>query len=144
MPARSHLIIMPSSVTTRLSPKLGLVCLCLLAACEQGNPGQSNLSTETVAQASPTIQQAAATKNKVNYEDEVESLNAAIESAIQLSAKQAHDGLRRHALARPGLADDRQGAPLVDLEREPVDRAPSGHAFAAEHVEWLPFELPKA
>jgi hypothetical protein len=26
---------------------------------------------------------------------------------------------------------------------EPVDRAPDGHAFAAEHVDWLPFTLPE-
>ena len=25
---------------------------------------------------------------------------------------------------------------------DPVDREPSGHAFASEHVDWLPFELP--
>jgi hypothetical protein len=25
---------------------------------------------------------------------------------------------------------------------EPVDREPAGHAFAAEHVAWLPFALP--
>ena len=25
---------------------------------------------------------------------------------------------------------------------DPVDREPSGHAFANEHVRWLPFELP--
>jgi hypothetical protein len=24
---------------------------------------------------------------------------------------------------------------------DPVDRAPDGHAFAREHVDWLPFEL---
>lgn len=95
MLAPSHPTIMPTNVTIRLSPKLGLICFCLLAACEQGSPGQSNLSTEAVAQASPTTQQVAATKSKINYEGEVESLNAAIESAIQLSAKQAHDGLLR-------------------------------------------------
>ncbi len=126
MLAPSHLIIMPASVTTRLSPKLGLICLCLLAACEQGNPGQSNLSTETVAQASPTTQQAAATKNKVNYEDEVESLNASIESAIQLSAKQAHDGLLRLELASlyverarlTGSYDDYRQAEAVLVDQE--------------------------
>ena len=31
--------------------------------------------------------------------------------------------------------------PLAAFD-EPVDRAPSGHAFAAEHVAWLPFEVP--
>ncbi len=26
---------------------------------------------------------------------------------------------------------------------EPVDRSPQGHAFAAEHAAWLPFEIPR-
>lgn len=95
MLAPSHSTIMPTSLTTRLGLTLSLVCLYQLAACDQGNPEQPNSSTEVVAQTVPATQQVAATKSQINYESELESLNAAVQSAIQLSAKQAHDGLLR-------------------------------------------------
>ncbi len=95
MLAPSRPTIMPSTFTTRLSLTLSLVCLCLLSACDQRNPGQSSSSNEAVAQTAHTTKQVAATKSQVNYESELDSLNAAIESAVQLSAKQTHDGLLR-------------------------------------------------
>lgn len=117
---------MPTSVTARLSPKLSLICLCLFAACDDGNPGQSNLSTEAVAQTAHAAQQVAATKSQVNYESELESLNAAIESAVQLSAKQPHDGLLRLELVSlyverarlTGNYEDYQHAESVLAEQE--------------------------
>jgi hypothetical protein len=33
--------------------------------------------------------------------------------------------------------------PLAAFD-DPLDRAPQGHAFAAEHVSWLPFALPES
>lgn len=84
---------MPTGFTNRLGPKLSLICLCLLVACDQGSTGQSNSSARDGAQTARATGQVAATEKQISYESELGSLNAAIETAIQLSAKQTHDGL---------------------------------------------------
>ncbi|MBX3326060.1 MAG: hypothetical protein KF682_09205 [Nitrospira sp.] len=117
---------MTTSLITRLSLTLSLVYLCLLAACDQGSPEQSNSSAEAMAQTAYTTQQVAATQRQVNYESELESLNAAIESAIQLSAKQIHDGLLRLELVSlyverarlTGNYDDYRQAESVLVDQE--------------------------
>ena len=84
---------MPTSFTNRLGPKLSLICLCLLAACDQGSTGHSNSPARDGAQTARATQQVAATEKQVSYESELGSLNAGIETAIQLSAKHPNDGL---------------------------------------------------
>lgn len=84
---------MPSSFTNRLGPKLSLFFLCLLVACDQGNTGHSDSPARDGAQTARAAQQVAAAEKQITYESELGSLNAGIEAAIQLSAKQPNDGL---------------------------------------------------
>ena len=62
---------------------LGLVCFCVLTACDKANTGKPVATTANTA----------TTSAKPTYKAELEKLNAGIEHGIALSAKQAGDTL---------------------------------------------------